>query len=172
MTTRWLSEQTIGLIQKAIKADIGAALIAVRVQRADFVVTTEAPSNQSYFIYEGAKGYRCPAIFTIIDSFDMLNLDRGANFIAGRARVIVSVIVEDRKLDLLTVKAWRYQSALHSVLHLASLTSADSKVRLECKVERVLFSHEFSDALDSDAPTGVFRKEVALHLDVEHYENL
>ena len=172
MGARWLSEQTVGLLQTAIKSGMPAALAAVRAQRADALVTTEAPGSESYFIYEGAKAYRCPAIFTVIDSTDILNKDNGANYIAARSRVIVSVVVEDRKQDLLVKKAWRYQSALHSILHLASLTSSDSRVRIESKVERVLFGREFSDAEDKDIPSGVFRKEVALHLEVEHHESL
>ena len=172
MSARWLSEQTVGLIQKAVKDGIGPALTAVRVQRGDAAVSTEPPPSQSYFNFEGAKGYRCPAIFTVIDSMDMMNTDRGPNFIAARARVIVSVVVEDRTLPLLTLKAWRYQAALHSVLHLTTLTSADNKVRLESRIERVLFGPEYSDATSKDVPQGVFRKEVALHLDVEHFEAL
>jgi hypothetical protein len=172
MGTPWLTEKTVSLIQDQIKAGIAGALASVRAQRADKAVSTEPPPTQSYFIFEGAKAYRCPAIFMIADSMDMHNADRGANFIAARARIIVSVIVEDRRQDLLTLKAWRYQAALHQLLHLATLTTADQKVRVETKVERVLYSHEFTDAVDKDVPQGVFRKEVALHLDAEHFENL
>jgi hypothetical protein len=172
MSARWLSEQTVLLIQKEIKNNIVTALGDVRAERSDFLVTTEPPPTQSYFYYEGAKGYRCPAIFTIIDSMDMMNSERAANYINAQARVIVSVVIEDRKQDLLNIKCWRYQSALHQILHLASLTSDDGRVRLECRVARVLFGREFSDALNNDVPAGVFRKEVALHLDVDHYENL
>lgn len=172
MSARWLAEQTVGLIQSEIKANIATALADVRAQRADGMVSTEPPPSQSYFVYGGAKGYKAPAIFTVIDSMDMQNESRGSNFICAQAAVIVSVVVEDRTQTLLNYKCWRYQAALHNVLHLASLTSTDSKVRLESRVERVLFGPEFSDAVDKDVPPGVFRKEVALHLVVEHFENL
>jgi hypothetical protein len=172
MSARWLSERTVTMLRDEIKSKISTALSAVRVQRNDQMVTTEAPSTESYFLYEGARNYRCPGIFVIIDSMDMLNAERGANHVNAQARVIVSVVVEDRNRNLLQFKAWRYQSALHSILHLTTLTTVDSKVRLESKVERVMYGHEFSDSENSDVPPGVFRKEVALHLEVEHVENL
>jgi len=169
MSTRWLSEQTVLLIQDAVRTNISQALVDVRTQRNDAKVQTDPP--QSYFIYEGARGYRCPAIFTIIDSMEMLNADRGANHINARAHVIVAVLVEDRIQTNLTYKAWRYQSALHNVLHQTVLTSSDNRVKLVVKVDRIVFGPEFSESTDTNKPSGVFRKEVALHLEVEHYES-
>jgi hypothetical protein len=172
MSTLWLAEKTVDLIQSAVQTNIASALGAVVSLRGDGYVSAEAPSTQSYFIYGAAKAFRAPAIFTIIDSFDLRNIDRGSNFISANASIMVSVVVEDRDLKRLTHKAFRYQAALHSILHLTSLTSVDSKVRLESRVARVLFSPEYTDAQSKDVPPGVFRKEVALHLDVEHYEGL
>jgi hypothetical protein len=170
MASRRLAEITVKLIEAHIKANIATALAEVRTDRADAAVTTEVP--KSYFKYELAEGYRAPAVFTICDSIQSRNVEKQANFLACMATVRVSVIVEDRLKDSLVVKSWRYQAALHKLLHLVDLISADSKVKIVSKVEEILFSPEFTDTKDPSAPQSVFRKEVLLLLNVEHYENL
>lgn len=170
MSSRRLAEATISLIEAHIKANIAAALADVRADHTDAKVSTEPPA--SYFRYQGAMGYRCPAVFTICDQMDMKNIERGANHINAAAKVIVSVLVEDRLLDLLVLKTWRYQAALHKLLHLTALTSADLKVKLELKVERIYFSPEYSDSKDQNVRSGVFRKEVAIEMEVDHIESL
>ena len=165
-----LAETTVNLLVGKIKADIAAALLDVRSSRADALVSTEPPQN--YFIYAGAMSYRTPAVFVVCESMQLRNDQQGANHINALARVVVSVLVEDRNMVNLVTKAWRYHSALHKILHLTALTSADTKVRIISKVDRVSFSPEFSRSQSPDEADGVFRKEVALELDVEHFENL
>jgi hypothetical protein len=170
MSSRQLAETTVNLIEAKIKADIEAVLAELRTDRADAKVSTEAP--RSYFKYAGPKGYRVPAVFTICDSMDMHNIDKASNAITATARVMVSVLIEDRLKELLVVKAWRYQAALHKILHETTLTSVDSRVKLVCKVESMHFSPEFSETVDEKNPSAVFRKEVAIECEVEHYEKL
>lgn len=172
MSSHWLAERQYTLIEAAIKSGIATALAAIRTDRADAYVSTESPHTQSYFKYASAKAYRCPAVFIIPQSIDLQNAARGANHINAEAKVAVSVVVEDRDLNHLVVKSWRYQAALHKVLHESSLTSGDGKVRLFIKVERITFSPEFSDEKDPHQGAGVFRKEVLLECNVDHIENL
>lgn len=170
MASRRLAEEAVTLIQAEIKSKISAALAEVRTDRGDAKVTTEPPKK--YFLYERAKGLETPCVFIICTDMRMHNSDRAANFIASQARIVVSVLVEDRIADNLVTKSWRYQAALHKVLHLVDLTSTDSKVKIVIKVDTMAFSPEFSTADDPSIPEGVFRKEVALELEVEHWENL
>lgn len=170
MSSRRLAETTVKLIEAHLKANMPAALAEVRTDRADAAVTTEPP--KSYFRYELAEAYRAPAVFIICDSIQSRNVEKQANFLANMATVRVSVIVEDRIKDSLVIKSWRYQAAMHKLLHLVDLISADQSVKLISKVEEMLFSPEFTDTKDPSAPQSVFRKEVLLLLNVEHYENL
>lgn len=165
-----LTETAVSMIETELKAQFPTVLTALRALRTDAKVSTEEP--KSYFRWAGAMTYRCPAVFTIADSFDLMNAARGSNIIAGQHKITVSVVVEDRIKDNLVTKAYRYQAALHKILHLTSLTSSDGKVRLLIKVERHNFSPEFSESTEDKTPQSVFRKEVALELDVEHNENL
>lgn len=170
MASHRLAEYTVKMLEDHIKANIATALGDVRTDRADAKVTTEAP--QSYFRYEMAQAYRAPAVFVICTNVRMRNTEKQANFIASLADVGVSVVVEDRVLDNLVLKSWRYQAALHKLLHQTSLISTDSTVKLISKVESISFSPEYTATQDPSMPQSVFRKEVLLTLEVEHYENL
>lgn len=169
MSSRRLAEETVSLIEAHIKANIAAALANVRTERADAKVSTEVP--KSYFRFAEPLGYRTPAVFTICQGMTTQEAE-GANFVKLQADVLVSALVEDRTKDTLLLKTWRYQAALHKILHLTHLTSSDNKVKLICKVTRINFSPEFSDTKDGNAPQSVFRKEVSLELEVEHSEQL
>jgi hypothetical protein len=170
MSARRIAEYTVSMIDAEIRSKISTALSAIRVDRADAAVSTEVPKR--YFWYSMAKGFETPCVFIICQGIDMNNASRASNQLCSTARVVVSVLVEDRIKTNLVIKSWRYQAALHKILHLTSLLSTDSKVRLVIKVDRVSFSPEFTDTQDENAPGAVFRKEVALELEVEHYEAL
>jgi hypothetical protein len=169
MASYRLAEIAVNLIEAQIKSKISTALSDVRTQRADPIVTTEIP--QEYFIYEEAEALRTPSVFTIIQSQDFRNEVKGANHINASNTVLVAVVIEDRVKRLATIKAWRYQSALVQCLHLVSLTSTDSAVRLFVRVRECNFSGilPMNDVSTNDT---VFRKEVSLMLDVDHIENL
>lgn len=169
MAGRRLVEEDIFLIRDELKSKLPGALADVRADRADAKVTTEPP--QSYFIFSPAKAYRTPAVFIIVNRMDMRNDRQGANHINGLSSITVSVVIEDRTAESLVIKAFRYQAAIHQVLHETVLTSTDNKVKIVSKVEAAEFSAEFTKADDPNIPEGIFRKEIALQLNVEHYEN-
>jgi hypothetical protein len=93
-----------------------------------------------------------------------------ANFIDANAKVNVSVLIEDRNLKHLTIKSWRYQSALMQTLALSQLTSSDGKVKLSLVVRNAAFSPAYSTTKNQGVDS-MFRKEVMLELDVTHREN-
>jgi hypothetical protein len=165
-----LTEATVDLLLSHIKTNIGAALASVRAEVNDPVVTTEVP--KSYFIYPKAKGFRAPAVFVIADEFDFKVPERGANFISGSVRINVSVLLEDRNSELLTRRCWRYQSALHELLAQTQLTTSDNTLKIVSIVRRARYSPLYSNAKDESSVEAVFRKEVLLELEVDHYENL
>lgn len=161
-------EIAVQLIVDQIKANISNALVAVRTERNDPIVSTEPPNE--YFIYEEAHAYRAPAVFVIARSQNIRNAEKGANFINALDLILVNVIVEDRIASRVTKKAWRYQCALMEVLHLVTLTTSDSALRLFSRVENCEFSPV--TLKDPKSPEAVFRKEMSLALEVEHIENI
>lgn len=168
MSVRHLTETDVDLIIEHIKTNIAATLAALRISRNDPVVTTEPP--RSYFIYEKAAGYRTPAVFVIADNVDFA-LERGANHINAISNINVTVLIEDKDAEKLTIKSWRYQAALHELLANTRLTSADNAVTIVTKVLRVSYSPLYALKGREDDPQAFFRKEVALECAVEHYEN-
>jgi hypothetical protein len=73
--------------------------------------------------------------------------------------------------ELVTIKAWRYQAALHAILDQANLVDANSKLKIFVRVSNVELSPLYSDTVDENSPKAVFRKEAVLALTVEHCEN-
>lgn len=169
MSARKLAEGTVDLMLQCIKTNIAAALDAVQADAPDHTVTTEPP--RSYFIYSGAKGFRCPAVWVMAEEFDFRQQEKGANFIDALARINVSVLLEDRNTELLTRRCWRYQSALHTVLDETQLTTTDNKLKIVVVIRRATFLPTYSNTVDKNSPEAVFRKEVLLECDVDHYEN-
>lgn len=162
------AELAADLIQAQVMANISAALTNVRTQRQENIVTTEPPKE--YFQYRAAQAYRCPAVFTIVDDMDFRE-GEGQNTVNASDRIIVAVVIEDRKRELLVKKAWRYQAAMMQCLHHVTLTTADGTLRLFSRVKRCVFSGVI-DFKDETAPDGVFRQEMSLTLNVDHVENL
>lgn len=169
--TQQLIETDSNLLIAHIKANFPAALAGIRAVRADNSVTTEPPPSESYFIYPGARGFRPPAVFVIGDEIDFRNEQMGANFIDARVRINVSIVVEDKDKQKLTVKAWRYQAALSGMLTQTTLLSADQKVKIVSIVRRATFSPIYTNAKNAESPEALFRKEIILELDVDHYES-
>lgn len=167
MSARSLVESSVMLLKDYLKSNIAAALAAVRAERADPVVSTEPP--QSFFIYPRAMGYKTPAVFVIAEDIDM-QLENGPNAIMAKSKINISVVVEDRDRERLTIKAWRYQDALHSVLDQLQLVSSSGDVKIVCRVIRCSFSPMYSKNKDEEAIENTFRKEVLLECDVHHFE--
>jgi hypothetical protein len=166
MASRKLAEVATNLIIARIKSEIAAALADVRTDRVDGKVSTEVPRN--YFIYEKAIGFQAPAVFVICQEMDFRKAERGANHINAVSRFGVSVLIEDIDCDRLTIKAWRYQAALHKILDQTHLDDVDETMKIVVKVNNASFSPVFTNA--GESPNN-FRKEVVLNCDVEHYES-
>lgn len=170
MGARKLLEGDIDLITAHIKSGIAAALASIRADRADALVTTEPPPTGSYFNYPKAIGYRTPAVFVVGDSM-AFQQESGPNFIKAISNVNVTVLIEDRTAERLVIKSYRYMCALHELLEQTTLVTADEKLKIVCKVTRAENSPLYSTSEDESAVENVFRKEVSLFLDVEHWEN-
>jgi hypothetical protein len=167
MSVRYLAETSVREIQSLIKAEISTALSDLRIDRGDAKVSTEVP--QSYFIYEQAKAYKTPACFVICRDMNFQKDQLGANFITAKAGIVVSIVVEDKDREKLTVKAWRYQAALHSILDQRSILVTPNKAKITIIVTDALFSPTFTSE-GSKGSEGVFRQEMALTLEVQHRE--
>lgn len=168
MSYRQLVEGATNLIQSYIQQNIGAALDVVAANVGLPSVTLENPV--SYFIYPKPHGYKLPAIFVICDDMDFRIVEKQANFINAKDRFKISMLVEDQDADLLSYKAWRYMSALHSVLDLTPIVSVDQKLALNVVVYRGTFSPTYMRE-EGSGDGGKFRKEILLECEVEHNEN-
>lgn len=163
MGARNLTESTVMMIRDLIKNNIASALVDIRAERADAKVPTPVPQN--FFISDKQWAYRCPAVFIIATNVD-LALSRGQNHINSKQDVTISVVIEDKDSDALTIGCYRYQDALFEILDGAQVVSADTKIKIVVKVVSVIFSETFS-LQDNNT---IFRKEVAVMLEVEHWE--
>lgn len=171
MNIRRLTEASVELTLELIKQNIATALGTVRAYYGDSF-TVEPPPTQSYFIYEKALAYKCPAVFVMCDAFQFNTKQTGPNFIDATAKLNVSVVIEDKEMDKLTPKAWRYQSALHQILNQAIIETSDQKVRLDIVVINNTFSPIYSNTKKPGQGPVMFRKEVVVECDVYHKESL
>lgn len=167
MSYRKLAEGASDLIVDYIQAHISAALDAVATGVASNQPKMSIENPKAYYVYPKAKAYDSPAIFVILDEMDFNIQLNKSNFINATDKVNVSVVVEDQDESILSYKAWRYQSALHSVLDEATMVSSDNKLQLKCVVYRASFSTLYEN---TDGPGG-FRKEVVLQCEINHAEN-
>lgn len=161
-----LVEKASQMIKNCIETNIAAALQLVRNDHTDQLVNTNPP--QAYFFYETSKALRTPAVFIIADSMDFKLEERMANHINAETFFKISVVIEDRAEDYLTIKAWRYQAALHHVLNQTEIEDTTANVKIVITVREARFSPVFTD---SGTQPNNFRKEVSLDCKVEHYEN-
>lgn len=164
-----LAEGQVTNIITYIQANIGSALDAVAAASPERpIVSLESP--KSYFVTKKQQGYSLPAVFVLLPSLDFRIKNRAANFINAEGKTAVVVWVEDQDEELLTYKAWRYQSALHAVLDEADIYSSDNLLHLKS----VVYSVEESETQEfvTDQGEGArFRKAVLLRCNVEHLEN-
>lgn len=169
MTSRRLIETDVHLIKTQIQTNITQALIDVGNDRTVKIGSLQPPNE--YFIYENASGFRPPCIFIIAQDVDF-RLQDGQNFIDAVSRINITALLQDKLSSDLTISAWRYQAALHKILHGIHLLDSDLKVKIVIKVTRAEFSPVYTNAQANGDAQGVFRKEVLLRCDVEHYEGL
>jgi len=169
MSALQLVETDVNLIDAWLQANIAAALTEISVYRGDNFVSMEPP--HSYFHFPNAKAYRAPAVFIVPEDGDF-KLSRGQNSIDMTNKINVAVVCEDKDSYRLTVKVWRYQAALTKLLYLTPLQTGDASVKIVTKVVRHVFSDIYPKPRSPGDPEQVFRKEVVVQLEVEHYENV
>lgn len=165
MTPVNITEQVVMDIKDYIKSNIASALVDVRTDR-DSSVNTEVPKE--YFIASQMHAFRTPAIFIIADNVEFNN-DQGPNYIDATLKIIVSVVVEEKDLEKLAKKSWRYQDALFKLLNQTTFgneSGAVVKYMFNTRVNNIYFSEDFSFKDEGDS-LSVFNKEVALELSVE-----
>lgn len=165
-----LSERCRKLIIALIKANIATELAAIRTDRNDNTVSTEPPNTQSYFIYSGAHTYQTPAIFCVVDSGEVPDEKLGTNYVSALMKIYVSAVVSSQTEASTTVKCERYQAALFRILHQAIVTDTTDNVKIHILCKRFQFSELYTKSRKSDNMAD-FRKEVALELEVKHWEN-
>jgi hypothetical protein len=95
---------------------------------------------------------------------------KSSNHTTARIDVGVSVLIEDRDKEKLTIKAWRYQAALHEILDQKNISVTGDKAKLFLIVKSADFSPVFTTG-QSTGTQSVFRKEVALTVEVQQRES-
>ena len=170
MAVAQLSERTRALIISQIQSNLANELTAIRASRNDNTVSTEPPLLTSYFIFDGAHTYQCPAIFVIVDSGEVPDAQTGTNYVSAIMKVYVSAVVEGQEESSLTIKVERYQAALFKILHQTLITDPTDNVKIYILCKRFQFSQLYTKSRRQDN-MGDFRKEVAIELEVKHFEN-
>lgn len=166
---RHLVESACDGIIDLLQADLPTALVNIRANRADNLVTMEPPRD--YYIYPKAQGYRTPAVFVIGDRIDFMKAQRGANHVNAALRINVTILVEDKDAERLMRKSYRYQAAMHQVLDQRAFMTSDNQAKLTVVVQNASFSGLYSSA-QPGSPAAVFRQEIALECDVFDFEQL
>lgn len=171
MSAHQLIETDIELIIKALQDNFKAALAEISAIRNDSDIKTALPEPKEYFRYEKASGYRPPCVFVIADNIDF-SLNQGKNYISSRNRINICVLVEDLKDANLTYMAYRYQAAAFGILQNMPFQTADGSVKIVVNITDATFSTTYTNAQQKNNAAGVFRKEILLRCEVEHYEKL
>lgn len=166
--TPQLSEITRKLVMASIKAGINAELAAIRADRDDPSVNVIPP--KSFFIFDGANTYQLPAIFLVVDSGEIPEEITGANFVNATMKLYCSAVVEATGEEALTILCERYQAALFRLLHQVTINDTDLNVKLYIRVVRFRFSEIYTKSRKQENLAN-FRKEIALELEVKHFEN-
>lgn len=127
-------------------------------------VSLETPLE--YYIYEKAIGYKTPAIFVVARDIDY-RMGIGANHVNALITMYVACVLEDRNHTILQQRIFRYQDALQKTLHRMAFVDTGNTQKNIIKVVSASFSE--TEATHSTVES-IFRKEVLLTLEIEHYE--
>ena len=173
MSAAQLSERTRSLVLQAIKDNIDAELAVIRTDRDDPTVNTNPP--RSYFNFDGALTYQCPAVFVVVEDFTLLD-EQGPNFVNATVKVNVTVVTEGQaeangNVGGLTIQCERYQAALFKILQWTEYVDNADNVKMFSRVKRCFFSPTYTKKATPQGVMGNFRKEVCLELEVKHWEN-
>jgi len=155
-----LVETSLVMIRDEIMSSISTHLAAVRALRTGDEVAT--PPLTKVYLFEKPVGPLAP--------FGVLICPRAEwppeNFVKGKLEVYASVVVEETDKERLVFKAWRYQAAMYALLHRLRLTSVDGSATMTALVTEAAFSPEYQNSEKEN----VFRREVMLKLEVNHWE--
>lgn len=164
---RKLIEGATDQIIAYLKANLPAAISSVSALYSDGI---DLSPVAQWMIYPKVQGFDLPVVFVIADDQDFNIQKNSANFIAATDHFKISIVVDEVDEERLTRRAYRYQSALHSVLDGATMVSSDNLLVLKSVVYRASFSDVWQ-AKESESG-GKFRKEVVLECNIEHFENV
>ncbi len=106
----------------------------------------------------------------IVDSGEIPDEKTGTNYVNAIMKMYVTVVVEGQEETALTIKAERYQSALFKILHQTTITDTTDNVKIYSLCKRFQFSQLYTKSRAAEN-MGNFRKEVAIELEIKHYEN-
>lgn len=168
MSAAQLTERTRALILTQIQNNIVAELAAIRLDRNDNTINLDSP--QSYFIFDRAHTYQCPAIFVVVDSGEVPDEKTTTNYISCVMKIFVSAVLEGKQEDSLVRKTERYQSALFKILHETVISDPADTTKIYIRCKRFQFSQLYTRSRRNDNMSD-FRKEVSIELEVEHWEN-
>lgn len=172
MSNRHLTEWAVDLVTDQIKSTIESELVGVQTVLPPGAPVLSIEPPRDYFTFPRAVGYRTPAVFVIADRIDFQKREKQSNFINANVRLNVTVLIEDKDADRITRKAYRYQSALQSVLDEVQLVSPDGDLKIVVVVTNAAFSPLYSTTDDPNAPGAVYRKEISLELDCFTFEQV
>lgn len=170
MNAAQLSERARALIITQIQTNISAELAAIRTDRADNSISTEAPGTSSYFIFAHAITYQTPAIFIVVDSGEVLDSRENTNYVNINWKLFVTVTVSSQTEASVTVKSERYLAALFKILHETDIKDATHNVHLYLVCKRFEFGRLYTKSRKSENMAD-FYKEVGIELEVKHWEN-
>jgi hypothetical protein len=153
-------EYIVDQLLSYIPDNIGAALDEVAIEY-NTEISIENPLD--YFIYQNPIGYRVPCIILVPQNIEWL-WTRGQNHINCIVGLSLTCVVEDRDQTMLSRKLWRFHAALFKLLSFATFLSSTQK-----DIVKVTNS-SFSQTILMSGTDSIFRKEVTMSLDIEHFE--
>lgn len=165
-STRGLTETDLKLIRDRIQDKIEDALLRV-FDNSDGRSLLETPKD--YFFIEQNNIYATPAVFIVPTNMDFLKTEKGANHINAVLNIRLGIVNQDRDVNLLALKSFRFQAAMHEILDGVSLTGDGGDVKIVIKVMSAEYSPVFTQETAKTAVND-FRQEVSLLLEVNHFE--
>ncbi len=170
MSAAQLSERARTLIITQIQNNIAAELAAIRTDRSDNSVSTEAPGLNSYFIFAEAITYQPPCIFVVVDSGEIQDMQLKTNYVNVNWKIFVTALVSAQTTASTTIKSERYLAALFKILHTTDIKDATHNVHLYIVVKRFEFGRLYTKSRKADNMADYY-KEVGIELEVKHWEN-
>lgn len=158
-----LGEEIINRIKDKIKIELPVSLAVVQSEFGD-VPGCEPP--QSYFISRNNVGYRSPAVTISLAKMTFNNSDGGQQYVDADSEVGIEISFEDKELETLERKQWRYSQAAYHVLHDVDIMSSDMFMMGKIIVESI--DYTLSQELSTDV--AMFRKSVLITCTVKHQE--